>query len=248
LTRITVNSLQPCRLCGQQASLSRSHILPEFLYKPTYDGAHRALELRREEQAGRFIQKGHRERLLCERCEGQLSRYEKYFKEVWFDRKALPSRLEPGIHVHTVDGLDYRLFRLFHLSLLWRASISEQDFFEHVALGAHEDAIRRLLLGDDPAQPELYHWMAAAIMHEEGAWDHMIMQPVVRRIDDRTTYVFLFAGCLWFYFVSNTPVRRFLDLAFRENGRQVLLVRHARDIGVLRTFFEDFFKGKDWSV
>lgn len=231
-----------CRLCGKSALLRNSHILPEFLYARAYDDIHRALELGREERVERFIQQGYREELLCDACEGQFNRYETYFKRTWFDAQPLPTKLEPGIRVHTIDRLDYKLFRLFHLSLLWRASVSEHEMFEHVVLGLHEERVRRLLLAEDPGAPELYHWMATVIMSDGGVWDHVITQPVARKIDGRTVYVFVFGGCVWFYVVSGAPLKRFIPLAFGKDGRQTLLVTHARDIGVLRAFFEDFFR------
>jgi hypothetical protein len=49
-----------------------------------------------------------------------------------------------------INGLDYAMFKLFHLSVLWRAGVSTREEFRNVKLGSHEDVIRQMLLRDDP--------------------------------------------------------------------------------------------------
>ena len=110
-----------CRLCGREAELRLSHIMPELLYRPSYDEKHRATELIADQGRQRFLQKGHRERLLCDDCEGCVGGYEKYFADAWFRGGLRPERPKERI-VH-VAGLDYRLFKLFHLSVVWRAGV-----------------------------------------------------------------------------------------------------------------------------
>src|SRR5574337_198522 len=134
-----------CRLCKEEKDLKCSHIIPEFLYKPLYDAKHRAVSLseieigqRRNFGKKRLIQKGLRERLLCSECEQLLNnRYEKYFKALWFDQGALPSTIESGV-TFELHGLDYHKFKLFHLSVLFRAGVSSLPQFSQVKLGAHE--------------------------------------------------------------------------------------------------------------
>jgi hypothetical protein len=40
-----------------------------------------------------------------------------------------------------IRGLDYSTFKLFHLSVLWRASVSSGPDFASVRLGVHEERI-----------------------------------------------------------------------------------------------------------
>ena len=61
--------VETCRLCLEEATLCNSHILSEFFYKPMYDEKHRALKFTREPYNRKYIQKGFREYLLCEKCE-----------------------------------------------------------------------------------------------------------------------------------------------------------------------------------
>jgi len=70
-----------CRLCLVNPHPAKSHIIPEFMYECSglYDGKHRILMVKKTEDAPEFqqIQKGVRERLLCEDCEGKIARWER---------------------------------------------------------------------------------------------------------------------------------------------------------------------------
>jgi hypothetical protein len=73
-----------CRLCLKEAKLVKSHILPEFLYRPMYGAGNRffvistdAMIPERTRQVGIF------ERLFCSNCDNKLlGRYENYAARV----------------------------------------------------------------------------------------------------------------------------------------------------------------------
>lgn len=74
-----------CKLCLEDHDLRRSHIIPEFLFRPLYDEKHRALTFRPDVTGKRVIQKGIRERLLCAKCESHLGKLESYFATFWYN-------------------------------------------------------------------------------------------------------------------------------------------------------------------
>ena len=121
-----------CALCELDKPLRKSHIVPEFLYAKLYDikgraiGIHGQGHLRRE-----FIQKGLREKLLCDDCEQFLNdNYEKYFKEYWFDKNPLPQVI-PAEGV-LLRNIDYKAFKLFHLSVLFRCGVARHPTYSAV--------------------------------------------------------------------------------------------------------------------
>ena len=145
-----------CRLCKEDHNLKNSHIIPEFFYKPIYDSKHH-LHLRKSGKLikGQPLQKGIREKLLCEGCEQQLSRNEKYVREVLFGgtevgTRRIQNRLE-------LSNLDYTKVRLFFLSLIWRMSVaSEHAMWKNVDLGPHEEPIRQMVHSENPGEPWKY--------------------------------------------------------------------------------------------
>ncbi len=77
----------PCALCQLNKPLRRSHIVPEFMYKPMYDFIHRfqGLSLNVSERP-QTHQKGLREELLCHDCEQLLAnKYENYAATAFYE-------------------------------------------------------------------------------------------------------------------------------------------------------------------
>ena len=144
-----------CKLCLQQKQLCNSHIIPEFFYKPLYDHLHRFVALAEDPaQNNRFHQKGIQEKSLCVDCEALLCKYEKYAKEVLYD--GLHARHDDQPEAFVFQNLNYDQFKLFELSILWRAGISSLPDFDEVTLGPHAERIRSMLLNEKPGESYQY--------------------------------------------------------------------------------------------
>jgi hypothetical protein len=95
-------------------------------------------------------QGGLKEKLLCDSCENIFSNLENYVKNMLYGGIELTFH-KIGPRTWSVGGLDYIKFKLFQLSVLWRASVSTQEFFKSVNLGQkHESQIRKMLLDQEP--------------------------------------------------------------------------------------------------
>ena len=149
-----------------------------------------------------YLQKGIRERLLCDACEQRFGDLERRFKQAWFDRPALPDPLPRGFVL--VDGLDYPRTKLFFLSILWRSSVATHKAFDRVALGPHEERVRSMLLGGDPGRPDQYAIYGAVLFHPatRSPMYDLIVPPFASRHAGHRLYVFTFAGCAWQLLVS----------------------------------------------
>lgn len=194
---------EPCRLCSSDGELRFSHILPEFLYKPLYDEKHRFIGLKPEPEPGAnedLLQKGIREYLLCANCEQHLSKFERYASQVL---RELPdtSREGPGAVVR-VTGIDYTLFKLFQMSLLWRAGVSNQASFQSVYLGPHEQRLRHMILEGDPGIPLEYGCLLIRTRGPEKL-DRFIKPPVHFRFLGHHGYLMILAGMIWVFVVSS---------------------------------------------
>lgn len=226
----------PCALCLQDVDLLRSHIIPEFLYETLYDDKHRLQVLSiNPDQSNWREQKGLRERLLCNACEQRLSVWERYASLVLKGGVPLTYRSEGNI-VH-IAGLDYAQFKLFQLSVLWRAGVSSLPFFEKVQLGKHAETLRRLLLAGDPGSPERYGCFMFGLKYETQAFTGVIMQPGKVRLNGHVGYRFVFGGLLWAMLVLShgleTPLNQ---CTLNAHGETVLLIRNATEMQNLITF------------
>src|SRR5690606_22273539 len=101
-----------------------------------------------------YLQKGVREPLLCIDCEEKFSRHEKYVAEVFSGKREVFLSRAGGLVI--AEGIDYTKFKLFALSVLWRAGVSRNNFFRDVELGPHQEKLRYMLLNDHPGESSEY--------------------------------------------------------------------------------------------
>ena len=197
---IVGNRSDACKLCGGLGPLRRSHILPEFLYESLYDEKHRYIGVRpNPESKNPFVQQGLREYLLCGGCEDRLSAWETYAADVL---RNLPdtTHARPA-EVVEVRDVDYCKFKLFQLSLLWRAGVATHASFAAAALGPHLNTIRDLLQNEDPGHRARYGCVLFGF--RGGSVARVGRPPISCRIDGHRSLLFLMAGLIWVFIVSS---------------------------------------------
>ncbi len=233
----------PCRLCLKDRDLRDSHIIPEFLYRPGYDEKGRMEILRRTSPHTRYIQKGFREKLLCSDCEGLFAnRYEDYFAKLWYIQKPIPR--STNLELIELNGIDYSLFKLFHLSVLWRASVSTLEQFSRVQLGPHTERVRAMLINEDPGLASEFQVFAAVVLFPgtREVLEGIISSPTAQRFEGRRIYMFLFGGCIWNYVEGGRPIQSLAQAALSPTGNMTLLVRDLTRIKSLDGFFQDHLR------
>jgi hypothetical protein len=220
---------QECALCLKERKLCNSHIIPEFLYTQLYDDKHRVAVLGKDFERTQYEQKGLREYLLCSSCESILSKYEKYTSRLMRGEEG--KRLRQTPRLYSIENIDYKSFRLFGLSLLWRASITDTLFFEKVSLGCHEEPIRQMILRGDAGPQDKYGFFLGRILSSELHPEALMMQPTISRFEGHRCYRFVFGGFVWAFVVSS---HRLSDVAraclISEEGKMLILEHQLEDI------------------
>lgn len=201
--------LMTCRLCLRERKLANSHIIPEFCYKRVYDDRHRLHELTTDVDVPNksYLQKGIREKLLCVNCERQLAVYEKYVSEVLFGGVEITiERRERSLRIW---GIDYSRFKLFQLSILWRASLASHENFSAVDLRDHEDVIRTMILSEEAGEPWEYGCALSAVLTgamqpagETVPVSEIMMFPECTRLYGHNSYRMTFGFNTWTFIVS----------------------------------------------
>jgi len=154
-----------CKLCRKDETLKKSHIIPEFLYSALYYEKHRFHEIHVDSDTkNKFSQKGVREPLLYDSCEQYFSKLERYASLVLNNGFELTVQRIDGI-LH-FEGVAYNKFKLFALSIIWRASVSSLDFFDEVNSDIHEEIIREMLINEEPVKENDYPFLLAPILHK----------------------------------------------------------------------------------
>ena len=134
--------IQRCKLCGEEKKLIKSHIVPEGFYKKIYDDKRRLFVASQTRNSFTLMQKGQREELLCKECDSNIigNKYDKYGIEVIRERLQIKTYIDHKKEIWV--GLDYNKFKIFLLSVLWRAHIA-QKFHTGITL---EESIETLIV------------------------------------------------------------------------------------------------------
>jgi hypothetical protein len=194
-----------CILCQSSTTLCESHIVPEFCHKPIYDEKHRAYTFSPvTPEKTRFMQKGIRSRLLCAGCERDINdNYEKPFREFWVDGDVLAPLATAALLI--LKNVPYTSFKLFHLSVLLRASASDHPNFKEVELGAAASEIRQMVREGDPGPESRYQIVCSAVGRPDGGIWHDLIGPAHRvTVGGARAFYFTFCGAQWFYYVEGT--------------------------------------------
>ena len=235
-----------CRLCKQDKPLMRSHIFPEWLYMPLYDKNHRFFVLSTDENKRRSTRpKGIYERLLCQECEVQMSKWEGNARGVFYGDDP---RIRRGKYGKTIvlSGLRYAPFKLFQMSLIWRASIANRQEVHKINLGPHAERLRKMLFEECPG--ECYECgtilkLPPATLDEITREFIYPPERIPGKIDGHTAYRAIFAGLIWLFIVSNHSADlRDKDLFLTEDGRLPIYKVGEPVVEFLRKLALDFSK------
>lgn len=103
--------------------------------------------------------------ILCQKCENDLGKLDEYAAQI-IHGLGLKEKLYFREHVFreilfnvlmAEDGYDYTKFKLFLLSVVWRASISSRPFFSNFKLDKDiEEDLRVSILGQEPQEERSY--------------------------------------------------------------------------------------------
>ena len=228
----------PCALCQKSKTLRRSHIVPEFLYQGMYDQKHRFLGMSTTPaQMPQLYQKGFREELLCEDCEQQFGRYEKYAAEFFYGGGA-PVAIGSTQTEAFIRSLDYDKIKLFFMSLLWRFGITTVKELRAVSLGPHADRLRKLLRANDPGDANTYPCLVTAVTFEGKFLGNIMVPPCVGKLEARHVWHILVSGCVLSFFVSSHPPPAVSQPHFlQKNGSLRIAIRDIRNIDFLHRYF-----------
>jgi len=180
------------------------------------------------------LQKGIREPLFCESCEQHFNEYcEKPFRAQWIEAQPLP---DPWIvnDVHWIN-VEYNSFKLFHLSVLFRAGISSLPTFAAVSLGPHEERLRQLLLTRSVGEAWQYPVFAYAVVHHRtNRLIQMVSKAQQSQFGGRRCYGMMYGGAEWWVCVASDRNPEFELGALQPDGRMPFIAVPWNEVGVVQ--------------
>lgn len=224
----------------------KAHIIPDFMYsgmkaeddknifyEVTYD-------LDKDKSKPRKIQTGEFDKkILCEDCDNRIigANYEKYAQKSMYGKNIDP-KIAPicenyqnpndGAEYSICRNIDYGKMKLFLLSILWRASITDRKIFKDVNLGdKHEERLRKLIYENIIPSETEYPIMVTSFMRTDNSLKNLIGQPKrVKYNNGLNGYVFLIDSMQFMFYVNSVNHRlpEYLKRTMlKENGEMTIL-------------------------
>lgn len=201
------------------------------MYRDLYDDKHRFFGLSSNPETKDLLkQKGLRESLLCADCEQQIGRYESYASGVFYGG-ARHGRQRVGNLVQ-LSGLDYRLLKLFFLSLLWRMGVTSIPELKGVELGRNEELLRAMLQREDPGSAMDYPCMITAVMIDGKHVPDLILHGGEANMDGQRVWSFIATGFVFSFFESGQLIPVKVQPGFLSPGGTTILA--VKDVGEIK--------------
>lgn len=141
-----------CKLCNKYKKLIDAHIVPKWAFKKIRGMSHTLLSVsmgRNKRRPIGFYDSG----ILCAACDNALGIYDSYGKEVLYNKEK-----EGHGDMILIKNVDSDKFKLFILSVFWRASISSIQEMDDINLGPWEDIIKNKIL-NPKTKDELFFYI-----------------------------------------------------------------------------------------
>lgn len=232
-----------CKLCGEHKDLcNKSHILPKFCYK----------NLREENNFYNYFyytaKKPFKNKfsveydggILCLDCEnkilGSLDDYgSKIINNDGFNEELSFNLQETDQNKFLVlsdsSYYDYKKFKLFLLSILWRAGISSRNAFAEVKLSHDvEMDLRNMILNNNPGKEYEYACgillppLETLFRRVKNFNPHIagfVMSPVATQINNVPAYQFIIMGTQYILYINKEPRK---DLFISTQHRKLFML------------------------
>jgi hypothetical protein len=248
-----------CQLCKTEKRLiRRSHIIPDFMYNGLFNEKHfiADFDLTGKRDTRLYPNGFYDSNILCKECDNILiGRLESYAKVVLFGGKGKRSDYHEiaqeidifGNKILHVKNIDYKRFKLFLLSVLWRASISKQEIFRHVNLGCHEDIIRKMIYDSNPGNESEYPMSILLFTPNDICPTEFITNPFPVGNDENISYIFTINSMIINYKIfGGKDMEIYNRLMIRKSNSMEIIIMNAKSsVDYLDTYMQSNFRYKN---
>jgi len=199
--------MKVCRLCERSGDFGNSHIIPEWVFVPFRDGTKPPQLV--TDRPGVFPKRSpigvYDQHLLCKSCERHFSEWDGYGKIALLDKwkEAEPRYVDSKIVAHRLPNVDIRKLRMFFISILWRASVSNRVFFQRISLGPFEAQAKARILSRQPGPLDEF---SIVLAKWNKSWVEVFSDPYMTKIDGLNFSVIPMSNYMSYIKVDNRTI------------------------------------------
>jgi hypothetical protein len=226
-----------CKLCKKEKKLIEAHIIPKFMFKKMKDENHSFYDITynldtKETKSKKTQKEDYDKNILCGDCDNGIigGIYEDYAKDALYGENLNPEiapkcknfkNTDDGAEYSICENIDYTKMKLFLLSLLWRASITDRPVFKEVSIGSkHEEIIRKMIYEKITPLETEYPIVITSFMRTENKFENLIAQPKrIRMKGGLNGYIFLIDS-LQFMFSVNSADHKIPEYILRSTIKE----------------------------
>ncbi|EHH1028498.1 hypothetical protein BT047_RS21900 [Vibrio parahaemolyticus] len=236
--------MEICRLYNKEAILQRSHIVPSSVFKSVKAGESQ-LYVFEEHTKPVYRNVDPKEKLLCRDCEQFLSvNYEQYGTAFTKNPKNVVKYKE---HIE-FKKFDYKKWYLYHLSILWRASISSLKEFSSIELGDFDQILRQCILAnclhlggslslDDFITITMFRVIDKSSRIEDNAIKNIMLNPVRKGDNDDVLFFFMANGFLVQFRLNKNHIESLRYKTERRTDLDRNMQRFVRKVDITESAF-----------
>lgn len=142
-----------CLYCGQERALVKAHIIPEAFFRDVRGDASTLYLVKNE--PGTHPKRApigvYDRQILCGECEKTFQNVDDYAAALLIrerDTAFVRRSFDSGI-VYIADQFDYHSLKVYIISVLWRASVSTQQYFSRIDLGERLARAKEMIAARD---------------------------------------------------------------------------------------------------
>ena len=227
------DKFKKCKLCGELRQLGNSHVIPAAFYKP-YQEEKKAAILASNTR-GTFPKKSRNgvydQTILCKDCEKLFQAFDDYAAKIFLnetDRHFRAVKTRSGVEGFQADDVDQNLIMQFLISVLWRASVSSQEFFSRVNLGPFEASAAKVIQDSNDPIPPCFGACLSRWEDDSLVGHHMLMDPIREKWEGVNAYRLYLGQFVAYIRVDQQPFRAPFD--------KISLLRHPQLFVTSRSF------------
>lgn len=217
-----------CKLCGKDKKLVKAHIIPKSFYEVKTYGK-KTPSLLSNSQSFNPIRRPvgiYDEEILCGDCEGKFDKCDDYaFKKLILERESAQVIVDSNGDEFALmqKEYNYKLIREFILSLLLRAELTTDFFFQHVKLGPYRRKLIDYFNGKYILNGNMFS--TYFFYYKEIKSGPLIVPPGKMNISDINFYHFHLGRLGFCIKVDNRSAPKYLDKILIKSNHPLIIVR-----------------------